>query len=66
MGYEILRWILTESQTFYDKYRDSHFPKKGDSMKCSVCGRKVHILNNGKGPLICCAKPMLKDTLPRG
>lgn len=39
-------------------------PKKGDSVSCTVCGRKVHLLNNGKGPLVCCGKAMIKSTLP--
>ena len=43
---------------------EEYEPKKGDTMKCSICGRKVHVLNNGKGPLICCGKPMDKATLP--
>lgn len=42
---------------------DEYEPKKGDTMKCSICGRKTHLLNNGKGPLICCGKPMEKRTL---
>ena len=32
-------------------------------MHCQICGRKTHCLNNGKGPLICCGKPMQKSTL---
>lgn len=39
-------------------------PKKGDTMLCEICGRKVHLLNDGKGPLICCGQPMVKSTLP--
>lgn len=39
-------------------------PKKGDTMFCNVCRRKVHLLNDGKGPLVCCGKPMSKSTLP--
>lgn len=35
-------------------------PKKGDTMLCEVCGRKVHVLNNGRGPLICCMQAMVK------
>lgn len=53
-----------EPQEFYKQYKDSYVPKKGDTMKCSICGRKTHLLNNGKGPLICCGKPMLKAMLP--
>lgn len=41
-----------------------HEPKKGDTMICTVCKRKVHALNNGKGPLVCCGKPMIKSKLP--
>lgn len=32
-------------------------------MHCQVCGRKAHVLNNGKGPLICCDQPMSKVTI---
>jgi len=39
-------------------------PKKGDTMTCPICKRKAHLLNNGKGPLVCCGKPMVKSTLP--
>lgn len=42
----------------------AHEPKKGDTMVCNICGRKAHLLNNGKGPLVCCGKPMAKSTLP--
>jgi len=41
-------------------------PLKGDTAKCLVCGRKVHTLNNGKGPLICCGQAMVKDTILGG
>ncbi|MHA1814486.1 MAG: hypothetical protein ACTSX1_00625, partial [Candidatus Heimdallarchaeaceae archaeon] len=41
-----------------------HEPKKGDTMSCLICKRKVHVLNNGKGPLICCGQPMVKSTVP--
>jgi desulfoferrodoxin-like iron-binding protein len=30
-------------------------------MHCHICGRKAHCLNNGKGPLVCCGKPMVKS-----
>jgi len=42
----------------------SYEPKKGDSMSCLICKRKVHALNNGKGPLICCGQPMIKSKVP--
>jgi len=35
-------------------------PVRDDIMRCSVCGRKADILNNGKGPLVCCGKPMIR------
>jgi desulfoferrodoxin-like iron-binding protein len=41
-----------------------HEPKKGDTMSCLICKRKVHVLNNGKGPLTCCDQPMVKSTVP--
>jgi len=53
-----------QPEVFYKQHKGAHEPKKGDTMKCSVCGRKTHLLNNGKGPLICCGKAMLKATLP--
>lgn len=31
---------------------------QGDTLKCSICGRVVTIEEEGKGPLICCGKPM--------
>jgi desulfoferrodoxin-like iron-binding protein len=43
---------------------EEYEPKKGDTMKCSICGRKAHLLNNGKGPLVCCGKAMSKATVP--
>jgi len=55
-----LNKYLNEIQEISEAYE----PKKGDTMECSVCGRKAHLLNNGKGPLICCGKPMAKSTLP--
>jgi desulfoferrodoxin-like iron-binding protein len=30
----------------------------GDNLKCDVCGRTVKVMEEGKGPLICCGKPM--------
>ena len=41
-----------------------HEPKKGDTMSCLICKRKVHALNNGKGPLTCCDQPMVKSKVP--
>jgi desulfoferrodoxin-like iron-binding protein len=41
-------------------YSDGYEPVKGDVMKCTICGRKTYLLNDGKGPLICCGKPMIK------
>lgn len=43
---------------------DGYEPKKGDTMICTVCKRKVHLLNNGSGPLVCCGKAMVKSKLP--
>ena len=61
-----MKKFLTKLQpeVFYKQNKSAHFPRKGDSMKCTICGRRLHVLNNGKGPLICCGKPMKKDTLP--
>ena len=39
-------------------------PKKGHTVTCTVCGRKAHMLNNGKGPLVCCGKAMIKSKVP--
>ena len=48
------------------EFTDGYEPKKGDTMKCEVCGRTVHLLNNGKGPLLCCGQPMKKyNFLPK-
>ena len=41
-------------------------PLKGDTAKCLICGRKVHTLNNGDGPLLCCGQAMVKDTILGG
>lgn len=35
-------------------------PLRDDIMECTICGRKADVLNEGKGPLICCGKPMIK------
>lgn len=61
-----LKQYLTkiQPQVFAKLHKGSYEPKKGDTVKCSVCGRKTHLLNNGKGPLVCCGKAMLKATLP--
>jgi desulfoferrodoxin-like iron-binding protein len=32
---------------------------KGDNLRCEICGREVKINVAGKGPLICCGKPMV-------
>lgn len=53
-----------QPEVFSKLHKGAYDPKKGDTMKCSACGRKAHLLNNGKGPLVCCGKPMLKATLP--
>lgn len=33
---------------------------KGDTMKCTICGREVKVEVKGQGPLICCMKEMVK------
>lgn len=33
---------------------------KGDILKCEICGRVVTVDEQGKGPLICCGKPMVR------
>lgn len=48
-----------------DKYLEElntpvYEPKRDDIMECTVCGRKADVLNEGKGPLICCGQPMIK------
>lgn len=43
-------WLLEQDQ-----------PKEiqqGDNLSCSVCGRTVTVKEAGKGPLVCCGKPM--------
>lgn len=61
-----LKKYLTKIQpeVFAKLHKGAYEPKKGDTVKCSVCGRKTHLLNNGKGPLVCCGKPMEKATVP--
>ena len=51
---------------YLDMLQEQYEPKKGDTMLCKICGRKVHLLNDGKGPLVCCGEPMVKATLPVG
>jgi desulfoferrodoxin-like iron-binding protein len=51
--------------TTIDKYlkeisMPAYEPSGGDIMQCAICNRKVDILNEGRGPLICCGKPMIK------
>ena len=41
-----------QPEVFYKQHKGAHEPMKGDTMKCSVCGRKGHLLNNGKGPTL--------------
>jgi desulfoferrodoxin-like iron-binding protein len=31
---------------------------EGDNLVCKVCGRRVKVMETGKGPLICCGKHM--------
>lgn len=31
---------------------------EGDNLVCKICGRRVKVMETGKGPLICCGKPM--------
>jgi len=33
---------------------------QGDILKCEICGRVVSVTEQGKGPLICCGKPMIR------
>ena len=33
-------------------------PARDDIMQCTICGRKADVLNTGRGPLVCCGKPM--------
>jgi len=43
------------------EYLNNIFEQKiteGDTLICSVCGRKVKVYVKGKGPLICCGKEM--------
>jgi len=35
-------------------------PARDDIMQCTICGRKADVLNEGRGPLVCCGKPMIK------
>jgi desulfoferrodoxin-like iron-binding protein len=53
-----------QPEVFRKQHKGAHDPMKGDTMKCPMCGRKAHVLNNGKGPMVCCGKAMLKATLP--
>jgi len=32
--------------------------QQGDNLSCEICGRTVTVKEAGKGPLICCGKPM--------
>jgi len=48
-----------------DKYLEElntpvYNPARDDIMQCTLCGRKADVLNEGKGPLICCGQPMIK------
>jgi desulfoferrodoxin-like iron-binding protein len=47
-----------------DKYLEeisspTYEPKRDDIVQCTICGRKADVLNEGKGPLVCCGKPMI-------
>lgn len=43
---------------------EAHEPRKGDTMSCLVCKRKIHTLNDGEGFLTCCDKLMVKSSVP--
>lgn len=45
-------WLLEQDQIQNDEIQT------GDNLSCSVCGRTVTVKEAGKGPLICCGKPM--------
>jgi desulfoferrodoxin-like iron-binding protein len=35
--------------------------QKGDILRCGICGRLVTVNEAGRGPLVCCKKPMHKN-----
>ena len=52
----ITQYILNEKKPVKTGYE----PLRDDIMECTICGRKVDVLNEGRGPLICCGKTMIK------
>ncbi len=45
---------------YLTKLQEQEDIKKGDRLHCKICGREVTVNKAGKGPLICCGKPMSK------
>jgi len=45
-------------QKYLNKIHEQKIIKKSDRLKCTICGREVTVNKAGKGPLICCDKPM--------
>jgi len=45
-------------QKYLNKIQEEILIKKNDRMRCTICGREVTVNKVGKGPLICCDKPM--------
>jgi len=45
-------------QKYLTKIQEEILIKKNDRMRCTICGREVTVNKQGKGPLICCDKPM--------
>ena len=46
-------------QKYLNKIQEEKEIKKNDRLRCTICGREVTVNKEGKGPLICCDKPMI-------
>lgn len=40
--------------------KGAYVPVRDDIVECKLCGRKVDVLNDGQGALVCCGQPMVK------
>jgi len=51
---------MVKLHQYLEIIQEAYEPQRDDIMECKICGRKADILNEGKGPLICCGQPMIK------
>lgn len=47
-------------EQYLNKLQEDYVITDGDRLNCIICGRVVTVDESGKGPLVCCDKPMEK------